>query len=325
MVKNQNIFHICYEDNIHIGDKIMVSADKGSDISDTLKVTEFEIVGMVYTPYYVSYDVGQSDIGSGQVNFVMMIPNGDFSEEYYTEIFATVEGAKSYNTYSDEYFDCVGAVKEKIENIHDSAVQERVHDNLQEIQQKKKEALDEVYQTIRKRVEEEITGTYQALYPGFDVSNMAQSMIENAVEENIKNFDSSEIDNYFGDLEKDLKESSKDWEWYVLDRDSSYSFRDYKSSADRMDKIAIVFPFFFILVAALVCLTTMTRMVDEQRELIGIYKALGYSKGTIAMKYILYSFTASFIGGVIGCIVGLKLFPYIICLIYSMATIGFYH
>ncbi len=98
----------------------------------------------------------------------------------------------------------------------------------------------------------------------------------------------------------------------MLDRDSSYSFREYQSSADRMDKIAIVFPIFFILVAALVCLTTMTRMVDEQRELIGTYKALGYSKSTIAMKYIIYSFTASALGGVIGCIIGLKLFPYII-------------
>lgn len=316
-----------YKDSIQIGDKLTVSADKDNDILDTLKVTEFEIVGIVYTPYYVSYDIGQSDIGSGKVNFAMMIPNSDFVEEYYTEIFATVDSAKSYNTYSDDYFDCVGTVKEKIENIHDSTIQIRVDDNLKEIDRKKDEALDEAHQTIRKRVEEEITGTYQAFYPGIDVSNMVESMIESAVEESIKNFDTSEIDEYFDDLKKTLKESSADWEWYVLDRDSSYSFREYQSSADRMNKIAIVFPIFFILVAALVCLTTMTRMVDEQRELIGTYKALGYSKNTIAMKYIIYSFTASAFGGVIGCIAGLKLFPYIIynCwnIIYYMPSIQY--
>ena len=102
-----------YDDSIQVGDKLTVSADKDKDILETLKVTEFEIVGIVYTPYYVSYDIGQSDIGSGKVHFAMMIPNGDFVEEYYTEIFATVDGAKSYNTYSDEYFDCVGSVKGK--------------------------------------------------------------------------------------------------------------------------------------------------------------------------------------------------------------------
>ena len=85
-----------------------------------------------------------------------------------------------------------------------------------------------------------------------------------------------------------------------------------------MDAIAVVFPAFFILVAALVCLTTMTRMVDEQRGLIGTYKALGYGKAAIAMKFVLYSFMASLSGGIIGCIFGLKVFPLII---YNLSLI----
>lgn len=105
--------------------------------------------------------------------------------------------------------------------------------------------------------------------------------------------------------------NSDDWEWYVLTRQSQYSYRDYESSADRMKAIATVFPLFFIIVAGLVCLTTMTRMVEEQRSLIGTYKALGYGKGTIVFKFVAYAFIASFAGSVIGCIVGLKLFPYI--------------
>jgi len=315
-----------YEDVVQIGDKISVSADD-KDILDTLKTAEYEVVGIVYTPYYVSYDIGQSDIGSGKVNFAMMICNSDFVEEYYTEIFATVDGAKEYDTYSDAYFDHVDLVKQKVEDIHDAVVESRVNENLEKIDDKRAEAIEEAYQTIRKNIEEEITGTYQSYYPGIDVSGMVSSMVEQAVEENIKNFDTSEIDAYFNDLKESLRDSSKEWEWYVLDRNTSYSFREYKSSADRMDKIAVVFPIFFILVAALVCLTTMTRMVDEQRELIGTYKALGYSKSFIAMKYIIYSFTASAIGGIIGCIAGLKLFPYIIynCwnIIYYMPSIKY--
>ena len=77
---------------------------------------------------------------------------------------------------------------------------------------------------------------------------------------------------------------------YVLTRESSYSFRDYESSANRMKAIATVFPLFFIIVAGLVCLTTMTRMVEEERGLIGTYKALGYGKATIALKYVIYAF-----------------------------------
>ena len=73
--------------------------------------------------------------------------------------------------------------------------------------------------------------------------------------------------------------------WIVLNRDSHYSYRDYGACADRMDGIAKVFPVFFFLVAALVCMTTMTRMVDEQRNEMGTLKALGYSKSQIAFKY----------------------------------------
>ena len=76
--------------------------------------------------------------------------------------------------------------------------------------------------------------------------------------------------------------------------------RDYGSAADRMGAIAEVFPLFFFLVAALICLTTMTRMVDEQRGTIGTLKALGYSKVKIAVKYLCYAFLSSFGGSVIG-------------------------
>lgn len=103
-----------------------------------------------------------------------------------------------------------------------------------------------------------------------------------------------------------------DPEWIVLDRDSHYSYRDYESCADRMDGIASVFPVFFFLVAALVCMTTMTRMVAEQRTEIGTLKALGYSKGQIAFKYLMYAGLASVAGCVLGCAVGMIIFPYII-------------
>ena len=100
--------------------------------------------------------------------------------------------------------------------------------------------------------------------------------------------------------------------WIVLNRNSHYSYRDYGACADRMNGIAKVFPVFFFLVAALVCMTTMTRMVDEQRNEMGTLKALGYSKFQIALKYIIYAFTASVLGSILGCCLGMYLFPTVI-------------
>ncbi|NCC54810.1 MAG: ABC transporter permease, partial [Erysipelotrichia bacterium] len=115
--------------------------------------------------------------------------------------------------------------------------------------------------------------------------------------------------------------------WYVLDRHSHYSYRDYESVADRMDGIAKVFPVFFLIVAALVCLTTMTRMVDEQRNIIGTYKALGYSKIAIAFKYLSYALIAGIIGSIVGCLIGMHLFPSVIFnawnLMYNLPTLVF--
>ena len=113
----------------------------------------------------------------------------------------------------------------------------------------------------------------------------------------------------------DLKEP----EWYVLGRDESIqTYVEYDQDAQRIDAIGQVFPAIFFLVAALVCLTTMTRMVEENRTQIGTLKALGYGKGAIAGKYIGYAFLASLLGGLIGLVLGQKLLPVVIMEAYGI-------
>lgn len=116
-------------------------------------------------------------------------------------------------------------------------------------------------------------------------------------------------------IQKDKAQTPK---WIVLDRNSHYSYVDYGGSADRIDAISKVFPVFFFLVAALVCLTTMTRMVDEQRINIGTLKALGYNKISIASKYIVYAAFASVAGSVVGILIGYTVFPIIIYNAYGI-------
>ena len=101
-------------------------------------------------------------------------------------------------------------------------------------------------------------------------------------------------------------------EWYILDRTANMGFASYQQDAQRMIKLALVFPTVFFLVAALVCLTAMTRMVEEQRVEIGGLKALGYSKLDIARKYVGYGLLASVVGGVIGLVLGGIGIPWVI-------------
>ncbi len=107
-------------------------------------------------------------------------------------------------------------------------------------------------------------------------------------------------------------------EWYLLTRDSNVSFSSFQSNAEKVEAIAKVFPIFFFLVAALVALTTMTRMVEEERLQIGTMKALGYSKRSIMGKYIFYAMAASVLGSAFGLLVGFNLFPTVIWNAYTM-------
>ncbi len=118
--------------------------------------------------------------------------------------------------------------------------------------------------------------------------------------------------------EEILKEAPQDASWYVMTRDNNPGYAEYGENADRINSIASVFPVFFLLVAALVCLTTMSRMVEEERTLIGTLKALGYSAGTIASKYLIYALCATVLGAAFGTLVGMKLFPYVIINAYAM-------
>ena len=123
-------------------------------------------------------------------------------------------------------------------------------------------------------------------------------------------------------VSKDIKQSNENY--IVTDRSVMQSYSEFEMDAERIDKIGNIVPIIFYIVAALVSLTTMTRMVDEQRTLIGTYKALGYGKTIIAMKYIMYAFLATVIGSVIGAMVGSFVLPNIIINAYKMLYANVY-
>lgn len=477
--------------NLSIGSKIKLESGNNEDLSESLENTEYEVVGKVQTPYYLSSEKGTANIGNGKVSSYVVVPLDNFKIPAYTETYVTVNGAKELNSYSDKYFDFVDTVKISLESLGNERAgiryeeilneankqlnesknkfneekkigEEKLNDakkQLEEAEEALKTGEDELFkketdykltiiqaeneislgqfkidsgktqleaakQTLNdeksnaetiintgketlktlennkkdldnKIVEKEnslknnnlseeeknqIKNELSVLYKTRDELNKGISYINNEItsaeqkiqqaeeqirikENELNNAEAllnenkaklenskSEAESQFAkaklDLENgkiELENGKKEYEdskdkfdreiaaaeakiikaendiksieepsWYVLDRNSHYSYVDYKNNADSIDKLAKVFPVFFFLVAALVCLTTMTRMVDEQRVNIGTLKALGYSKYKIASKYIVYSFTASFLGSIVGLAIGYTVFPIVI-------------
>ncbi|MDD3240470.1 MAG: ABC transporter permease [Lachnospira sp.] len=312
---------------VEVGDTITLASDTSKPIEESLENPTLTVVGIVYTPYYLSYDMGTSTVGNGHIGFCVFVPNSAFLENYYTEVFATVEGAKKLNTYSDAYFKKVDRVIEDIKTMSRDKISSNIDSIKKEFEDEKVKRRQEADEQIRQNVIDQLTKQYQTFYPGLDVTDMIAPYIESAYNKAVASFDFTQVDEAVDQAMKETLEDSDQWKWYGLSRKEIYSFRDYESSANRMAAIATVFPLFFFFVAGLVCLTTMTRMVDEQRELIGTYKALGYGKFAIAYKYMMYALIASVSGGIIGCMIGLRLFPTVVYntwnIVYEMPKISY--
>lgn len=118
--------------------------------------------------------------------------------------------------------------------------------------------------------------------------------------------------------ENDLAKARQDLEelpeadWMILDRNSHYSSVMFDATLGQMNSIGHIFPLLFFMVAALVCLTTMTRLIDEERTQLGVFSALGFSKAKIISKYVIYAALASLGGSLIGIVVGVYTFPLVI-------------
>lgn len=483
--------------NLKIGKTLKIKSGTEDKLSENLKKDNYKIVGLVETPYYLSYEFGNSSIGSGSIDGIMLVPQNDFKTEAYTEMYITAKGAKEQTSFYQDYKDTVKKTEDQIDKITDERIEHRynevvgeatdelnkakkeyndkkketedkinkaekelkdgkqkIKDGKQELKTKKAETKKQIkdgfkqldsaeaqlksgrkqYEAAKKEFESQkqransqissaesqlaplksnidslksnisglesqlsnpniseeekasltrtiskyrenlsaLEGQYNTGYANiqsiknqiksgerklartkseldrnqrkiktersklYTMEEKAEKEFKKAEEELVKNekklVDSekelekakNEAKDEFKKAEKDLKEAEDEIkkiekpEWYVLNRDKQYSAAEYGGCADSIDALAGIFPVFFVLVAALVALTTMTRMVDEQRINIGTLKGLGYTPGMIAKKYIVYAMSASAIGSIIGLVVGYTLFPTIIYNAYAI-------
>lgn len=178
-------------------------------------------------------------------------------------------------------------------------------------------ALDQInegFVTIREQ-KNELLDSQRQLNDGYDQYYVNKRKVEKEFAE--AEAEIAEAEAEIRDAEKEIAEIEKP-ELYVQVREDNIGFGSFESNSDIVDSIAKVFPVFFFLIAALVCSTTMTRMIEEERSQIGALRALGFSNRRIMRKYMIYSGSAAIIGCVIGFVLGSRLFPYAIWIAYGM-------
>lgn len=173
--------------------------------------------------------------------------------------------------------------------------------------------------------EKEIVDAEKELLDGKKELEEGKSEYEDGLkeyEDGVKEFNEeiAEAEKEIADAEETLR-TMKEPEGYILDRRTNVGYVCFESDSEIVENVADVFPVFFFLVAALVCMTTMNRMVEEQRTQIGTFKALGYSDGVIMAKYLFYSGSSALVGCLAGFVIGCLGIPRIIWIAYQMMYI----
>ncbi|WP_142415025.1 ABC transporter permease [Hathewaya massiliensis] len=312
------------ENNLKLNDKIRLQSGNNSNIKNHLKNSEFKIVGTANSPLYISTQRELSSIGNGSVKgFVYILPEV-FKSDVYTEIYVKNHGTEGENSLlnNDNYKEGIENIEKDLKTLGVKRSDIRYNNILKEGTDKINKAEEEL-----NKAKEQLISNLSLMNKDKNKDKLDSQLRNNEVQ--LKNKEAelqknkAQIDAQFKDREEEIKrnrEKLKSLEkpkWYIMGRNLNVGYETYREDSNRIDNIGTVFPIMFFLVAALVSLTTMTRMVQEKRMEIGTFKALGYSRMAIVSHYLIYSLLASIIGSVIGISIGFRLFPPLIMKAYS--------
>lgn len=299
-------------DKSALGTKIVLSENNVEEDLDYFAYREYTIVGIAQSSAYIQFERGTTALGNGQVSgFMYLLPQG-FCAEFYTEIY--VKFNQDYPIYSKDYNDYIDE-KEPLWKDYCKAQGERryqaiVADAEAELANAKQTLAEEkadAKQTLAD-AKKELADAHAELADGWAKYNDSYAEFEEKI---------AEAEQEIADAEADIANIEKP-ETYVLNRDTNIGYACFQNDSSIVEGLANVFPVFFFLVAALVCMTTMNRMVEEQRTQIGVLKALGYGEAAIMGKYLFYSGSAALAGCIAGYFLGIHLFPFVIWTAYGM-------
>jgi putative ABC transport system permease protein len=301
-------------DEKDIGSTITVSSDNTKDTLDLLREKTFTITGICRSPLYMNAERGNTDIGSGRLSAYILVPQKAFDSDYYHEIY--VDAVTDGQIYSTAYKKSVSMAKKALKKAALSAADTRYQKIMDDARSEAKVKIEDEMAVKKKEVLEEKLKQLKQLQTAqtaqtAGMTDSAASMSEAEIKKQIESkfaVSDEEMNRMIDDAlaDADLPDAPQ---ITVLTRNENAAYAGFDSDASIVSSIAQIFPLFFFLVAALVCITTMTRMIEDDRAQIGIFKSLGYSNAAVMSKYFLYSGSAGILGGIGGYFAGIWLLP----------------
>ena len=265
-------------------------SNTSSDVDPTFASGDYTIVGVVIDPTNIVNPAGPLAVTSGSKTVYALFVASDavVGSNPYTSAIVTFSGAKALDTYGDDYSALVSRGMANIEDIQSSREKARTDEV-------KADALSTIEDKESKLDEQKA-----------QIDALPDALPQKAVAEKKLAQAQSKIDDAKADV--DAMDSA---EWHIKDRNALASYEDVETESSLIMSVGKAFPLLFLVIAILVSLTAIARMIEEDRQLIGTYKALGYTRGEIITKYVLYSAMACLIGGIVGDLLGIFGFPYV--------------
>lgn len=305
--------------SVKIGDRLAVSGDVTPN--DRLQVDALTVVGIVRTAYYCSGESESTTVGDGKISRTVYVTTDTVQADTFTDAFLTLTDAETLDTYSDDYKALTDTVADRLKALGEVRAADR-RASLVADAQATWDKENATYLSEKAKAEKELQNGEAALSEGEQSQKEGTEKLKTAKADYAAAKKTS--DEALADAAKKLADAQKQIDdiaegaWYILDRNTNVGYVSFHSNTEKVEAIAKVFPVFFFLVAALVALTTMTRLVEEQRAQIGTLFALGYSRRVIAANYLLYAGLATVGGSILGLLIGFKVLPTVIFTAYSI-------
>lgn len=285
--KKDNQISISYllRDKYHIGEWITLNEHSN------LKNSRFKIVGFIRPSEYTDKsNLGQTNVGTGQLSGVAIVKKSAFKAQSYSIARIRFNKTKELDPYSSTYQKFIDNKKERLTN------------SLAQNSKLKKTEVDNNFKDAQKQIRQAKEQIQLAENNGLNMSREKARLEKQQKKLN--------------EQEQEIKQLGS-ISYYVNDRKNDSGYDTYQSNSEKIELITNIFPVFLFAVAALVSFSTMTRFIDEERQNIGVLRALGYSKLDTSLKFVIYSLTAALTGVFIGAIGGYWILPRIIFNAYT--------
>lgn len=282
---NQIVISYLLRDKYHIGEWITLNEHTN------LKNSRFKIVGFMRPSEYTDKsEIGQTNVGTGQLSGVAIVKKSAFKAQSYSIARIRFNKTKELDPYSSTYQKFIDNKKERLTN------------SLAQNSKLKKTEVDNNFKDAQKQIRQAKEQIQLAENNGLDMSREKARLEKQQKKLN--------------EQEQEIKQLGS-ISYYVNDRKNDSGYDTYQSNSEKIELITNIFPVFLFAVAALVSFSTMTRFIDEERQNIGVLRALGYSKLDTSLKFVIYSLTAALTGVFIGAIGGYWILPRIIFNAYT--------